>query len=478
MSRDSQVPGFAVVGRPNKGKSSVVATLARDDSVHIAAAAGSTRDVRRFPMRVDGETLYELVDTPGMQRARQVLAWLREHCQDAAARPAAVRQFLLEHRDDAQFADEVHALEPVVAGAGIIYVVDGSVPFGADYEAEMEVLRWTGRPSLALVNPIENSDYVEQWVTGLGQYFQTVRVFDAHRAEHHKQLELLSLFGHLDPEWQQPLQRAVSVLRADRERQHLEAAEAIALMVEEGITYSVSQALPEGAPEAPVKKLLYNRYCRHLIRRERQCREQVEALFYYRELKTAEAGMDFDEEELFDQENWYLWGLSQRQLLVAAGAAGGIAGGSAGMVVDGMAGGLLHGLGTLAGGIGGAIASSRQVLRRSEDIARWTVSGIPTGGRRLVYGPSRNLNFPFVLLGRALQHHRQVSQRTHAVRGALKLDEPVLDWLDDSQRRKLALIFEDLRRGRRVDQRRSELVGLLRAWCLAADHAESSSSSR
>ncbi len=66
----------AVVGRPNKGKSSIVATLARDDSVHIAARAGSTRKTRRFPMRIDGETLYELVDTPGLQRARSVLAWL------------------------------------------------------------------------------------------------------------------------------------------------------------------------------------------------------------------------------------------------------------------------------------------------------------------------------------------------------------------------------------------------------------------
>ncbi len=469
MSRADSVPGFAVVGRPNKGKSSVVATLARDDSVHIAATAGSTREVRRFPMRVDGETLYELIDTPGIQRARQLLAWLREHCSEAAARPAAVRQFLETHGDDPQYADEVHALAPVVAGAGIIYVVDGSVPFGADYEAEMEILRWTGRPSLALVNPIDNNDYVDQWVTGLGQYFQTVRVFDAHRAEHRKQLDLLTLFGHLDPEWQQPLHRAVEVLQADRERQHLEAAELIASLICEAITYSVSQALPEGAPEAPVKSLLFNRYQRHLIRAERDCRSQVEALFYFRDMKKSEQGMAFDEEELFNQQHWYLWGLSRRQLLLAAGAAGGIAGGGAGMVVDGVTGGLSHGLGTLVGGIGGAFASTRQVLKHSDDIARWSVSGIPTGGRRLAYGPSRNLNFPFVLLGRALQHHRQVSQRTHAVRATLKLDEPALDWLDDAQRRKLAVIFEDLRRGRRADQRRAELVAQLHTWCRAAD---------
>ena len=33
----------------------------------------------------------------------------------------------------------------------------------------------------------------------------TLSGFDAHRAEYSKQLDLLTLFGHLDPEWRQPL---------------------------------------------------------------------------------------------------------------------------------------------------------------------------------------------------------------------------------------------------------------------------------
>ncbi|TDG13407.1 DUF3482 domain-containing protein [Seongchinamella unica] len=468
VRRDS-LPSFAVVGRPNKGKSSIVATLARDDSVRIAARAGSTRSTRRFPMQVDGEVLYELIDTPGMQRSRQLLAWLQSHCNDAASRPAAVKRFLQEHGQDEQFADECRALQPIVEGAGIIYVVDGSVPFGADYEAEMEILRWTGRPSLALVNPIENTDYVEQWITGLGQYFQTVRSFDAHRAEHSKQLDLLTLFGHLDPQWRQPLRRAVQVLEADRLRQHQESAELIAGLICEGLTYRVEQAVPEGAPEAPVRQLLFSRYQRHLIKRERECRTRVEELFYYHGLNKSEQAMDFAEDDLFHQQHWYLWGLNRRQLLLAAGAAGGVAGGGAGVVVDGMTGGLLGGLATMAGGIGGAIASTRSAIKYSDDIARWSVKGIPTGGNRLSYGPSRNVNFPFVLLGRAMQHHRLISQRTHAVRESLKLTEPALDWLSDRERRQLARVFEDLRGGKRQPERRAQLSALVQQWCQQVD---------
>ena len=464
-----KIPSFAVVGRPNKGKSSIVATLARDDSVHIAARAGSTRQTRRFPMKIDGETLYELVDTPGIQRARSLLSWLQEHNTNAASRPDTVKQFLQIHRGDPQYQDECQALSPVVDGAGIIYVVDGSCPFGADYEAEMEILRWTGRPSLALINPIESADYVQEWQSGLGQYFQTVRVFDAHRAEHRKQLDLLALFGHLDPEWQQPLRRAVEVLEADRSAQHQSTAYLITDLIIDALTHAERQKIPEGAPEQPVQSLLYNKYKRHMVQRETQCRRQVEALFYYTELQVSEQGMDLDREELFNQEQWYLWGLNRKQLLVAAASAGGVAGGGAGMAIDGITGGLTGGLGTLLSGIGGAYAGTRGALKYADEIAQWKVSGIPSGGKLLAYGPSRNPNFPFVVLGRAMQHHRMISQRTHAVRETLKLDNPALEWLSDKERRALARLFDDIREGRKITQRRSELAASLRHWCLAVD---------
>jgi len=463
------IPSFAVVGRPNKGKSSIVATLARDDSVHIAARAGSTRKTRRFPMQIDGETLYELIDTPGIQRSRSVLAWLQQHNENAASRPDTVRQFLQEHTEDPQYRDECQALAPIVEGAGIIYVVDGSCPFGADYEAEMEILRWTGRPSLALINPIESTTYVEEWRSGLGQYFQTVRTFDAHRAEYGKQLELLSLFGHLDPEWQQPLQRAVDLLEEDRRTQHQSASFLISDLLVDALTHSEQQKIPEGMPDAPVKALLFRQYKRYLVKQEQRCRRQVEEVFYYRDMQTSEEDIALETEDLFNQENWYLWGLSKRQLLLAAASAGGLVGGGAGVVIDGATGGLTGGLGTLLSGIGGAYASTRGVMKYEDSIAQWTVSGIPSGGKVLAFGPSRNVNFPFVVLGRAMQHHRMISQRTHAVRDTLKLDAPALDWLRDRERRQLARLFDDIREDRKTAQRRSELTEMIRRWCEAVD---------
>ncbi|HEY6598652.1 MAG TPA: GTPase, partial [Pseudomonadales bacterium] len=157
------LPRFAIVGHPNKGKSSIVATLAEDATVAISPEPGTTTAARAYPMRVDGVTLYELVDTPGFQRARDVLAWLHAHDRGADARASVVAEFVQHHAADPRYRDECELLRPILAGAGILYVVDGSRPYGPEYEPEMEVLRWTGRPRLALINLIASGDHVEEW---------------------------------------------------------------------------------------------------------------------------------------------------------------------------------------------------------------------------------------------------------------------------------------------------------------------------
>ena len=42
---DNKIPEFAIVGHPNEGKSSVVSTLAEDDSVRISAYPGELNQV-------------------------------------------------------------------------------------------------------------------------------------------------------------------------------------------------------------------------------------------------------------------------------------------------------------------------------------------------------------------------------------------------------------------------------------------------
>src|SRR5690606_1200042 len=62
-----EIPMFAIVGHPNEGKSSIVATLSQDDSIAISPVPGETTRVQRFDLKAGKETVIEFVDTPGFQ---------------------------------------------------------------------------------------------------------------------------------------------------------------------------------------------------------------------------------------------------------------------------------------------------------------------------------------------------------------------------------------------------------------------------
>jgi GTPase Era involved in 16S rRNA processing len=458
------IPAFAVVGRPNKGKSSIVSTLARDPAVHIDARAGTTKNAQRFPMKIDGETLYELVDTPGIQRARTVVEWLHSQQVDASARPAAVARFVREHQGDARFRDECQMLQPIIDGAGIIYVVDGSCPYGAEYEAEMEILRWTGQPSLAVINPIGSSEYIEEWKVGLAQFFRTVRVFDAHQAEPAKQLELLELFGHLDPGWKAALSRAVTVLRRDRLLAHETSAYLITDLLIDSLTYQVEQNIPEGVPAEQVRNLLSLRFKSHLEQREKQTRRQLEELYNHGNLDRTQHESEPEESDLFNVEDWYLWGLNKWQL-VSLSAAAGLA---AGLAFDVLHGGMLGPVGTTVSVLGGA-ASGAAGWFYADKIAKLKIMGIPAGGKRCIYGPVKNVNFPFVLLGRSLWYQQMVSTRAHANRSSITVDKSALEHFPQAELLALGKLFVSIQAGKQPADNRQVLAGMLIRWCSAAD---------
>jgi hypothetical protein len=455
------VPTFAIVGHPNKGKSSLVATLARDASVRIGPEPGTTVHAREYPMRAGGLVLYTLVDTPGFQRARAALDWLQRHDTGAASRAGVVERFVREHEHEERFRNECELLRPVVAGAGLIYVVDGAAPYGPEYDAEMEILRWTGQPSLAVINPIGEPRFVEPWRRALEQFFRVVRVIDVMKAPFEQQLDLLRAFGQLRETWRRPLEDAVTALVEHRDRQRADAARVIAEMMAEALTHQEVKDLgPTEDPTAHSAALEAN-YRRRLRAIEERSRRDVEAIYGFDELDRQEVDMKVLETDLLSRESWLIFGLKKRDLVVVSATGGAIAGG----VVDSA----LLGASFLAGSIVGGVIGGALGYFSSEKLADLKLLHQPMGGVRLRYGPSRNVQFSFVLLNRALLHHAVVADRTHAQRGALRVRDSEPGPAEASQlvvgsTRELARLFAQLRRSEPGTQARAvALVSLTEA---------------
>jgi hypothetical protein len=441
------VPRFAIVGHPNKGKSSIVATLAEDEAVVIAPQPGTTTAATRYPMRLDGEVLYELIDTPGFQRAREVLAWLESHEEGAEARADSVRRFLASHRDDPRFHDECELLGPVMDGAGILYVVDGSRPYGRQYEAEMEILRRTGRPRMALINLIGAGERLAEWQAALGQFFSIVRVFDAVRADFAKRIELLRAFGAIDEDGTAQLNRAADALIAERRRRRERAARVIADLLVEAMTATVTLPLAGPDTQPKVEQTARDRLQETVRRRERQARKAVQQIYRHSATVVQDARDTPLAEDIFSARSFRIFGLSKRQLAVTGAASGAAAGGLIDVAVGGAS--ML-----LGAGIGAAIGAAGAIGGASR-LAKIRVLGQPLGGYELVVGPITDPNLPWVLLSRALLHVRLMAERNHARRDQLVLEAADGDGpgreLDADSRAAIDKALRRLRRGQADD---------------------------
>ena len=416
-------PTLAVVGHPNKGKSSIVSTLAEDRTVLIGAEAGTTVRARVYPMRVDGRVIYNLVDTPGFQRARTVLAWLQERATSADERRPAVEAFVEAHRGNARFVDECELLEPILRGAGILYVVDGSVPYGPEFEAEMEILRWTGQPSMALINLIGSDYHGEAWKNALNQYFRVVREFNAVHSEFSQRLALLRVFGELEPAWHEPLNEAISVLGEARAYLDRQAYRAIAEMMAEMLVADETKKISvEDSAEGYEDKLLETLKSK-LRRIESTARRNIERIYRFGDLERQESSLPALQEDLFSEDQWYLWGLNRKELLGVGAVGGAVVGGALDVGIGGAS--------LMLGSLVGAVVGGAAALAGSHQLAQSKVMNLPMGGKVLQCGPVRDRNFPYVVLARAIVHRNLVGARSHADRGRLEVSkEQSFEWSD------------------------------------------------
>ena len=249
------IPRFAVVGRQNKGKSSVLATLVEqsdNDKIRIGPTPGETTRCYSVPLQLNGATLIEFIDTPGFSRARQALAWLKEHHPETegVARLDTVRRFVEAHRradGGGDFPDECELLTPILDGAGIVYVVDGSKPFRPDFVAEFEILRWTGRPRMAVLNnQSDDSDHSGTWREHLGEAFNLTREFDAHEAQFDERIRLLRHLLEIEDRQQARISKTIDLVEAEWAQRRDEAADTILEFLEAALTAEASKNVGDG----------------------------------------------------------------------------------------------------------------------------------------------------------------------------------------------------------------------------------------
>lgn len=432
MNNEKNIPTFAVVGHPNEGKSSVVATLTEDDSLGISDFPGETTVCSDYSVRVDDQVLIRFLDTPGFQHPQETLEWMRQHVSQGQH---AAKSFVDTFRKDPERHHDVELLIPLALGAGIIYVVDGSRPLRKNDVCEMEILRMTGNPRMALINPKEGKDtFLQVWKDACAKSFNLTRVFNAHHASFAERMALLESLKRMHQDWEPAMLRAVTAFEQDWKKRNREAALAMTECLVEALECQSELRAKKRDKESELRAKLILDYQSDIASLEKRAQSSMRGIYRHRKFRPTLPEQSILAKDLFAERSWRMLGLSRSQILVAAT----MLGGGAGVKLDLLFANLSFGLFTVSGA---ALALAGTWLK-GENMARVTVKKLRLGGVSLTVGPNRNPQFPFVLIDRLLLFYRWMIRWSHA-----RIDSPEqLTVIEDEEKIGLSSKWDKKRR--------------------------------
>ncbi|MCF7977180.1 MAG: GTPase/DUF3482 domain-containing protein [Chromatiaceae bacterium] len=452
---EAQVPTLAIVGHPNAGKSSVVATLTENDRIAIDKRAGTTTRSDEYPVEIDGKAVMRFVDTPGFQNPTDILEWFQQHADEIDL----PRAFLNAHTDDRLYSHDCALMRPLADGAGIILVVDGSKRIKEKDRTEMELLRLTGRPRMAILNNLtSNAKHMAAWQDALNKSFNSVREFNAHRATYAERIALLNALKTIDQRWEPMLHETVRAFERDWQRRIDHSVDSILDLLRKALTFKVVKIvkvneLGSDRERESIRQRLNESLQDGLRTLETEAQTEIRTHFKHHVWNVAPDSLLV--KDLFSDEVERHLGLNRHQTVLASAAAGAATGGA----IDLGVGGLSFGAGTLIGaGVGGVLGVLGTSQLAKLDIQR------TLGVERFTLGPVSNPRFPFVLLDRSIlycaramnwAHGRQAADESAPNRvpdQAPKKQRGFTEALDGEDHKVLAKFFAAARKGKHSPQ--------------------------
>lgn len=430
MQANPSHPLIAVIGHPNEGKSSVLSTLTEDDSVVVNDYPGETTHCQYFPVVIAGETILELVDTPGFQNPQSILQWMQ---QQGTTDDALLADFLAEYSTKPGYEHDCELMQPLVKGAALVYVVDCSRPLLPVDEAEMEILRLINKPRMAVINfKDDDRDYFDDWTQAFRRHFNVIREFNAHHARFQERIALLETLKAIQQSWEPAINRAITAFKNDWQSRSDDAVVAITEYLTYALRLSVDKTFSDDSQRRKAETEAVARYQEKIAQAEQKLFDRVRALYHHNVFDIELAQQSVLREDLFSEATWDVLGLTKKQLTIAATGMGA----GLGVTLDMATGGLSHGLFAAAG----ALFAGGSAYFKGAELTRVKLKALPLGGTKVVVGPNLNPQFPVVLLDRALLYVNEIANHAHGNRSGEVpdvSDQSVLRHVDASLQKQL-----------------------------------------
>ena len=401
---------IVVVGHTNAGKTSLLRTLTRNKNFgEVSHRNATTRHVAQTSVRIAGQSVLHLYDTPGFEESIEFRQYIRQF-DELDGRKKILEAFLKSPEASGRFEQQAKVVRVLLDKIdAVFYVIDSTEEPLPKYLSEIDVLSMCAKPVLPILNFVgEAETHSERWSAVLADKGMHIKVsFDAVVPKFGSEALLYSRLGSLLDAHQHQLDEIAGALQKEATERKAAAFHAISDLLIDASAFRGE--VSEKDREAIAK--LASTMQQKLRAAEQKCVDSLLRIYGFDRSDLADAELPVTSTEpsddLFDAEAIKA-ALTRLGLGAAIGAA-------LGLGIDIALVGMSFGVGAAAGGaIGGAVAGY------AKEIWDWGNAKV-RGLLYFIYDES-TLS---ILLRRQLQLLSVLHDRAHANNQSIELNGQV-----------------------------------------------------
>lgn len=393
---------FAVIGKPNNGKSTIISTLTFDDRIEISDEIGTTKKSAKYLYNYMGKNVSAYYDTPGFEKAKLIWIYIEEHKETVTSINQILQNFIDEYSNNTSTKKDIEILKAIIQSDFLVFVINISENFNKNVIGyELEILKELKKRTIILFNQVDkNKDYSSTWINELKKYdLVNIHQIDPLNSQHKNIIHILASLYSLNSGVYdtQQLDNVIRTYRTHYDQNLKSSSELISKYLRDVLQIEVNitrKDFDSGKGYELIQK--------EINKKEKDIQKELSNLWGYYQVKVE------DKRENYDHEINKTISLSKKEKAIASAIIGASVFGT---ITGVLSGGLGAPAGAALGGLGGTIVgyfSDGKLYERNffkKDV-KITVS-------------KKDIDLSIILITRILEFFKTIIRHGHANRNTV-----------------------------------------------------------
>jgi GTPase Era involved in 16S rRNA processing len=171
----SKIPTFAVIGKPNNGKSSLISALTFKDEIGVSAETGTTVVSEIYHYIYKDNILCSFFDTPGFESAKTIWAFIKKN--EERREEDILKDFISSQYSNKNLSKDIEILKAILESDFLIFMINISENVNINTIGnQLRIIKFINKPKLVAFNKIGTKDYSNEWRKILKEYNLTTIV--------------------------------------------------------------------------------------------------------------------------------------------------------------------------------------------------------------------------------------------------------------------------------------------------------------